>query len=465
MESSPRNVKSRRSEGYTNGVALWRKKFEDLEQLCLQNGTIQTLNVGSPSVSTSTRSQSWRVLKTSGGRQRSATKRQAAAPLTRSHNPRHVSTKIANLLTDVEPPKSRLDKMGNDVQWSCAHLLTGPASICLDNMFDIGQSRADSTDKPEKLGAQFSYVCYSIRRYIIAIVDSPEDCSQMTGLHGVGPCTKLRLIVEHFGSLTSVTEGLADQATLHTRAIYDTITVLTALTYAVERAGSWAQDGVEGARRDQHRLSISLRSMARRNQDSVEPTDSQPIQQSNGQTLNSELCLSLVLKILQTLTPTSSGHHEIFEGFLADLAARIGEQLKWAMDDGDTNAVNRMERPQDGTALLSLLHHMMDMARQRPGLLVGPKTVKNPPAGRLSQCVIERIQNTMLNSACGDESRGRMGPTLQPIALPRAAVRSGVESPKPDPRTTFKKELWRTLGWDVLHRHLLEEARGLIGEV
>lgn len=184
------------------------------------------------------------------------------------------------------------------------------------------------------------------------------------------------------------------------------------------------------------------------------------------------------LCILQCLSPEEKAHEAILEGIIFTLLRKIGQRLAWAVFEEEPPAgpgSSALEYREEGKEerdlavqaqapyLVWLLTSLLELAAK----FFPPEEndLESQEAQTLSThfphdiSVIARLklQKTLLKAVYGSDRPEDFEPSFSAPLIPRdlaSAVRPTSETVHHDAAESFKTELWRLFGWDVLKSFL-----------
>ena len=459
-----RPVSSGRSISNVDSAAFWRTKFEELKQACLLNGVIPSEETASPAISSSGRSRNPHIRGKSNRQRRSVTRGRGAVGLSQASEiyPEFDKGEQVSPMASTST-MSCLDTIGNNPPVSHQILADNQGDQCLHHIFDIAQARADEAIKLEQLSFSFSRLSHHICRYILALAKIPPELHASPTSPSNSPILRLNGLIRHFGRLTFVIERAAGHAKMFNVAIHDSISVCEALLHAM---GQTETSKVEAS------VSPPDGTQIRPTNGHTRTTDvsNQPAGQTKQHPGGSNIYATLLIGFLEALSAERSGHHEVFEGFLAVLLETVGVCLKWAMDDKeqprdsddgirDMTAEGRNADTHNISSkvpgIVLLLRHVMQLAQHFPKL--GDSLNDGPAAGHLQQAssasglsmiAYKRALGTVFKATFGSEANGLA--SFQAVHINPDASDLIIESPNLDPKHSFKRDVCKIFGWDII---------------
>ena len=309
---------------------------------------------------------------------------------------------------------------------------------------------------PEAICTKLTLLGYSIRNLIMAVVGgaraTPETRGMTTNAQLADATTYLPRMLDYFGMLEGT--GFASVAVYDITLIYDTLVraLLDVLQIPLESHG----DEPTGA-------------TVRRRSNRVRAQHTRP--RSSFAKLPTELSMDLV-KLLELLRAEHKAHNDIFEGFLSRFLAQIGYSLRWATwgSEGSMATQNSdrvsgsLKSPDDSSMerqvpyLIWLLDEILKIAARFPCFTATGQdaslrsgSVTQEHQCRLSKAALQKLQNTMLLAVFGEKTAGENTPGLRSRSTPPKMCKPLDAPNEPDARSLLKKEVWKLLGWDILH--------------
>ena len=326
-----------------------------------------------------------------------------------------------------------------------------PGNACLHYIYGLEDSMFKDA-APEELSVTIELFAYSFRRLIAVILEkitSQSLSSSLMVFHNI------ESIVAIFPGVLRALRQLESSEKLFAVSIHHITQILGSLMAANAE------------------LSVTECFDLWRQNDGSQTIDFCSLQSSIALPQRTGFLCRIIILILESLNANESADNAIMEGFLACLLNRIGRCLRWAMhhrsmpnNEAESIQLSAFEdlRTQSNLRLEAQMPHLTWLLRETlpiakmfgpalgmEQLLLTDERTFRPPPGELSRHAWTSLQQKLVQAVFHTGNESHETPCKQGQQLYQRSGTTSIERLSATRCESFKRAIWRFIGWDVLH--------------